>query len=108
MNSAFLSPGLVFPFASPLSNLTNADVSLSCSVVIPTSGRPDELERCLAAVSVQDYPSYDVIVVDNSDGDPETERVARKWKARYVLERKRGLCRARNRGALVSSADIIA
>jgi len=82
--------------------------SLSCSVVIPTSGRPEELDRCLAAVAIQDYPDFDVIVVDNTEGDPETERVARKWKARYVKELKKGLCRARNRGALVSSADIIA
>src|SRR5687768_12654732 len=80
----------------------------SCSVVVPTSNRPQELDRCLAAVALQDYPSFDVIVVDNSAGDPETERVARKWRARYVLERTRGLSRARNRGALVSSADVIA
>jgi len=82
--------------------------SLSCSVVIPTSGRPEELDRCLEAVSAQDYPSFDVIVVDNTEGDPETERITRKWKARYVKELKKGLCRARNRGALVSSADVIA
>ncbi len=85
-----------------------AEHSLSCSVVIPTSGRPEELDRCLAAVSCQDYPHFDVIVVDNTEGDPETERVTRKWKARYVKELKKGLCRARNRGALVSGADIIA
>ncbi len=83
-------------------------VHLSCSVVIPTSGRPQELGRCLAAISCQDYPDFDVIVVDNSAGDPETEQVARKWKARYVKETKKGLCRARNRGALVSSAHIVA
>ena len=80
----------------------------SCSVVVPTYRRPAELERCLAAIALQEYPEFDVIVVDNSDGDPETEAVARKWKARYVKELKRGLCRARNRGALVSSAEIIA
>jgi cellulose synthase/poly-beta-1,6-N-acetylglucosamine synthase-like glycosyltransferase len=85
-----------------------AEPSLSCSVVIPTSDRPDELDRCLEAVAAQDYPRFDVIVVDNTEGNPETERIARKWKARYVRELKRGLCRARNRGALVSSADIIA
>ena len=88
--------------------MPNPSQLLSCSVVIPTSGRPQELDRCLAAVAEQDYPEFDVIVVDNSDGDPDTEAVARKWKARYVREYKRGLCRARNRGALVSSADVIA
>jgi glycosyltransferase involved in cell wall biosynthesis len=81
---------------------------LSCSVVIPTFKRPAELERCLEAISRQEYQKFDVIVVDNSSGDPETQRVAKAWKARYVIEPKRGLCRARNRGALVSSADVIA
>ncbi len=81
---------------------------LSCSVVIPTSGRPTELDRCLAAISRQDYPDFDVIVVINSSGDPETEQVARRWKARCVNETRTGLCRARNRGALVSSAHIVA
>lgn len=81
---------------------------LSCSVVIPTFQRPDELGRCLGALASQDYPAFDIIVVDNSAGHAETERVARKWKARYVTEAKKGLCRARNRGALVSSADIVA
>jgi glycosyltransferase involved in cell wall biosynthesis len=81
---------------------------LRCSAVIPTRGRPADLDRCLAAICEQDYPRFDIIVVDNSRGDQETEAVARRWKARYVKESKQGLCRARNRGALVSSADIIA
>ena len=81
---------------------------LTCSVVIPTTLRPAALDQCLAAVAAQDYPSYDVIVVDNSAGDAETERIAKHWKARYVAEPRQGLSRARNRGALVSSADVIA
>jgi len=88
--------------------LPQKDQFFTCSVVIPTSRRPDELDRCLAAVAQQDYGSFDVIVVDNSEGDPRTERVARKWNARYVKEERKGLCRARNRGALVSASDIIA
>ena len=82
---------------------------VSCSVVIPTFDRAADLERCLAAVTAQDYPEFDVIVVDNTpSGDDATRAVCRRWKARYVPEPRRGLCRARNRGALVSSADIIA
>ena len=79
------------------------------SVVVPTRRRPAELERCLAAVSCQEcsFP-FDVIVVDNSSGDDATQNVARKWGARYVSEPRTGLCRARNRGALISSADIVA
>ncbi len=78
------------------------------SVIIPTYLRTESLAHCLAAVSVQTYPNYDVIIVDNSPGDEETARVARRFGARYVAEPRRGLCRARNRGALVSSAAILA
>jgi cellulose synthase/poly-beta-1,6-N-acetylglucosamine synthase-like glycosyltransferase len=82
---------------------------ISCSVVIPTFDRAINLERCLAAVSAQEFPHFDVIVVDNtSSGDDATREACRKWKARYVPEPRRGLCRARNRGALVSNADVIA
>lgn len=80
-----------------------------CSVIIPTRRRPADLDRCLAAVSrLKCDFSYDVIVVDNSGGDANTEYVTAHWGARYVREPGRGLCRARNRGALVSSAEIVA
>lgn len=81
----------------------------SFSVVVPTRIRPAELDRCLAAVDRQRCSfAFDVIVVDNSPGDAATEAVARKWGARHVSEPRLGLCRARNRGALVSSAEIVA
>lgn len=86
----------------------SAAENLSCSIVIPTFGRSQELSRCLEAISHQDFPNYDVIVVDNTAGDPETQAIAKRWNARYVIEERRGLCRARNRGALVSNADIVA
>jgi cellulose synthase/poly-beta-1,6-N-acetylglucosamine synthase-like glycosyltransferase len=58
---------------------------------------------------MQDYTDFDVIVVDNTpSGDDATRAACTKWKARYVPEPRRGLCRARNRGALVSCAEIIA
>jgi len=83
--------------------------SLSCSVIVPTIGRSDELAQCLEAVTSQDYAPFDVIVIDNSPtGEKETVAVAARFGARYVWERKPGLSRARNRGALVSGADIIA
>lgn len=78
------------------------------SVIIPTFKRPGDLERCLRAVAHQTHPAFDVIVIDNSTGDDETRRIAARFGARYVCEPRRGLCRARNRGALVSSADIVA
>lgn len=82
---------------------------VSCSIVIPTFDRAADLEQCLAAVSLQEYSPFDVIVVDNTPGgDAPTLEVSRRWNATYVREPRRGLCRARNRGALVSRAEIIA
>lgn len=81
---------------------------MTISVIIPTYGRPSELQRCLTAVVAQNYPSFDVIVVDNSPGDAATLAAAREFGAKYVCEPRRGLCKARNRGALVSGASIVA
>lgn len=78
------------------------------SVIIPTYKRPAELELCLRAVVLQDYPAFDVIVIDNSDGDAETAAIAQNFGAKYVCEPRGGLCKARNTGALVSSAAIVA
>jgi glycosyltransferase involved in cell wall biosynthesis len=81
---------------------------LSCSIVIPTFHRPEQLNRCLAAATKQDYGDFDLLVIDNSCGDPRTEAVARAWNVRYVTEEQQGLCRARNRAATESTADVIA
>jgi GT2 family glycosyltransferase len=80
------------------------------SVIIGTRERPAELERCLRSLSVLDYQSYEVIVVDN---DPETERtrlVAERApiSVLYLRQRRRGVAAARNLGAKAASGDILA
>jgi len=50
----------------------------------------------------------EILVVDNSVGDKQTEDVARSFAARYVVEPKSGLSRARNRGLAESTSDIVA
>ena len=52
----------------------------SVSVVIPTKGRPDLLERCLAAVLADQAASEVVVVVDGAD--PETERLLERLAGR--------------------------
>jgi cellulose synthase/poly-beta-1,6-N-acetylglucosamine synthase-like glycosyltransferase len=78
-----------------------------CSVVVCTRHRPAALARCLAALR-QDHPSYEVLVVDNSSGDPETVRVAREAGAHYVVEPVPGLSGARNAGARAARGSIVA
>jgi glycosyltransferase involved in cell wall biosynthesis len=78
------------------------------SVVICTTGRPAELERCLRALAVLDPAAAEVVIVDNSAGDPATEAVALRSGARYVVEPRPGLSRARNTGALAAREALIA
>ncbi len=82
------------------------------TVVIATRERPYQLRRCLESVSRSDYPSFDVVVVDNA---PETETTSRlvsshPWPVplRYVREDRRGLAAAHNRGILHSRGEILA
>ena len=79
-----------------------------CTVVIPTRDRPSELDRCLKAVTSLDYPRFDVLVVDNAPSDERTREAAARWGARYVVEPRLGVNRARNCGARASEAEIVA
>ncbi len=82
------------------------------SVVICTRNRPQQLANCLSFVAAQDYPSFEVVVVDNSPGDDAVMSLVRAGSGgpacRYVMEPTAGLSRARNTGAAAATADIIA
>jgi O-antigen biosynthesis protein len=80
----------------------------TCTVIICTRDRATELHRCLEAVAELDYPNFDVLVVDNAPSDDRARQAAIAWGARYVLEPTVGLSRARNRGARISGAEIVA
>lgn len=79
-----------------------------CSVVICTRDRPDDLDRCLAAVARVTYPHLEVLVVDNAPSDQRTREVAERWGVRYVVAPEVGLSRARNLGAHASRGEVVA
>lgn len=81
------------------------------SVIICTRERPDDLERCLAALARQTVGPLDIVVVDNAPRTSRTREVAERSGARYVLEPRPGLNRARNAGlrsAISAGSDWIA
>jgi glycosyltransferase involved in cell wall biosynthesis len=88
--------------------MTATSASPSCTVVICTRDRPEQLDRCLAAVARLAYPHYDVLVVDNAPSDDRTRLVVARHGARYLLEPVTGLSRARNFGACASSSAVVA
>ncbi len=69
------------------------------SVVVPAHGRPELLDRCLAALQASDYPRFHVTVVDDAS-DPPVKDIVEKYG--YEMLRIDGLPRgpshARNRG----------
>jgi GT2 family glycosyltransferase len=82
------------------------------SVVICTRDRVDRLERCLNYLDQQQYPAFEVVVVDNAPTSDAVHTVvkARQGKVpyRYVVEPRGGLSWARNAGILAASGEIIA
>lgn len=85
-----------------------SSASVPISVVVCTRDRPESLRRCLVALCGQDYPSYEVIVVDSASQDGATAQVVAATPFRYLRVELPGLDRARNDGAAAASHDIIA
>src|SRR5579864_8983512 len=81
--------------------------SLSCSVVVCTRNRPEQLSACLSAVLRQRHPDFEIVVVDNSPSDPRTLKVAEFHRVRCVAEPSLGLSYTRNRGAYEAAGDIV-
>ena len=84
----------------------------SISVVICTRDRPDTIGAALDSVVAQDYPEFDVLVIDQSHGD-ETERIVEGTRARFPRVRcvrltTPGLSRAYNAGVREAEADLLA
>jgi O-antigen biosynthesis protein len=82
------------------------------SAVICTHDRPERAPTWLRSIGQQDYPRYEVVVVDNapaSDAVREFVDAARgEVPFRYVRESRTGVSWARNAGAAAAAGDIIA
>jgi glycosyltransferase involved in cell wall biosynthesis len=81
------------------------------SVVIPTYDRAGLLPRALDSVLAQDYPEFEVLVVDDGSTDGTAGVVAGYGdpRIRYLRQdRNRGVAAARNRGLREARGDLIA
>jgi GT2 family glycosyltransferase len=83
-------------------------ISQFVSVAIITRNRAPSLKRTLDAVTQLDYPSYEVLVVDNDSLD-NTREVVDSYKANYIFSPARdGFSRTRQRAVAVARGEIIA
>ena len=95
------------PRAEDTSILRRRNDGLTATVVVCTRNRPAALRNCIASIARLDPAPDAVLVVDNSEGNRETESVACEFGARYMVEPKLGLSRARNRGLAECDTDIV-
>ena len=91
------------------SSLFSEDVPL-VTIAVCTRDRTEQLAECLCGLEGLNYPSLDVLVVDNAPTDRATEYLIRNNfpKVRYVQEYRPGLNWARNRAIQEARGDIIA
>lgn len=73
------------------------------SVIVATRDRASSLSVCLDSLLQQEYPAFDIVVVDNAPSNNETadmvtRRYASTGRVRYVRENRPGLGRAHNAG----------
>jgi mycofactocin system glycosyltransferase len=84
----------------------------SVSVIIPTLDRAGELDHCLVAVRVLDYPAerLEIIIVDDGSADPAAvAQVAARHGARLLVnDRNHGPAYSRNRAAEQAAGDLLA
>jgi O-antigen biosynthesis protein len=81
---------------------------LTATIVICTRNRPALLRNCLQGIARLRRTPDEVLVVDNTSGDCETETIVREFAATYTVEAIPGLSRARNRGLAESKSEIVA
>jgi GT2 family glycosyltransferase len=84
---------------------------LPVSIVLCTRDRPGPLRAALTSLLALDYPQFEVIVVDNASMTEASAEVVASIgdpRIRLVNEPRPGLARARNRGILATSFDIVA
>ena len=83
------------------------------SVVLCTRDRPARAADCVRQLARQEYPNYEIVVVDNAPSDPDAvpavlESLDVPVPVRYVLESRAGHARGKNAGWRAAKADIVA
>lgn len=81
---------------------------MKISAIICTHNREQYLGAAIDSLLNQDFPEFEVVVVDNASSDRTTEIASLRPSIKYVYEPVIGLSVARNTGAKVAAGDILA
>lgn len=81
------------------------------TVAVSTRNRGSEALKTIEAILASDYPSFEVVVVDQSDDNRTCEALKRFFEHphfRYMPSEKRGLAAGRNLAIAASDSELIA
>lgn len=76
------------------------------SLIIPAYNEEKYIEKTLKSVKNQSYKKMEIIVVDNNSTD-KTNEIAKKYADKVVVEKRKGVSKARNRGAKEAKGEIL-
>lgn len=82
----------------------------SFSVIVPVRDREAQVRECLDSLVRLDYPSFNIIVVEDGSTD-RTREIVSRYPVRLVVNTRRGAYAARNKGIEVangSNSDVVA
>ena len=78
------------------------------SVIVCTFNGAPTLAGCLDSLGKIDYPSYEIILVDDGSTDNTAEIAALYPHVRYIRQENHGLSHARNTGAAAAAGEVLA
>ena len=78
------------------------------SIIVCSFNGGKTLAACLDSLGAIDYPSYEVILVDDGSTDNTAEIAAQFPSVRYVRQSNNGLSHARNTGAAAARGEVFA
>ena len=81
------------------------------SVIMPIYNAEATLKMCLNSVANQDYPNYEIILVDNNSNDSTKNIIddfQKKYKnIKYFFEKQKGVGKARNLGISGANGQVL-
>lgn len=80
------------------------------SIIVITRNHSDYLAAALKCLSGLDFPNFEVVVVDSSQGEEKEKsaNISGQFQAKYIYEPRLGQSLARNTGRAVAAGDILA
>jgi GT2 family glycosyltransferase len=95
-------------FKKRINNEPSRSSAAAISVVVCTRDRSTQLAACLESLMQLDYPTFEIVVVDNAPSNDDTHDLVAGLPVVYVREPNPGLDWARNKGVQTARYSIVA